>query len=435
MKRVLIISPYFAPSNAADMQRVRTSLPYFTQFGWDAEVVTVEDRYSEMIKDDLLMQSLPANVKIYQVGAFSKAITAKVGLGSLGLRSLWHYRKKVNALLKAQKYDLIYFSTTQFPLCILGAYWKKQFGVPYVIDMQDPWHSEYYQDKPKHQRPKKYWFSYRLHKYLEPKAMKQVDGLVSVSANYISDLKQRYTWLKDIPGATITFGAFKPDIEIAVKNSSKFESLLQKGFTNIVYIGRGGVDMHKAIAPVFEALKKGLKSEPALFGKLKFYFIGTSYAPAGQGAPTILPLARDYGVDGSVTELPDRITYYHTLATLQQADVLFIPGSDDPQYSASKIYPYLLTQKPLLAIFNEKSSAVAAINDCTVDAVVLTFSNDDNAPAQTLHKTLIDWCNGTFRPLTLSDNFKNYSAENLTGKQVNLFNQAIEHFETTHTNA
>ena len=416
------------------MQRIRMSLPYFKQFGWNAEVVTVEACYSEMVKDDLLTQSLPADVKIYQVKALSKSITAKFGLGSLGLRSLWYYRKKVDALLKAQKYDLIYFSTTQFPVCILGARWKKRFGVPYVIDMQDPWHSEYYQDKPKHQRPKKYWFSYKLHKYLEPKAMKQVDGLVSVSAAYISDLKHRYSWLKDIPAATITFGAFRPDIIIAADNRDIFEAILQKGFFNIVYVGRGGADMHKAIAPIFEALNIGLERSPVLFGKLKFYFIGTSYAPEGSGSLTILPLARKYGVAGSVYELPDRITYYHALSTLQQADALFVPGSDDPKYSASKIYPYLLTQKPLLAIFNEKSNAVAAIKECTEDAKVLTFNSRGAAPLQVVYKILDDWSKGIFKPIKLSGDFDKYNAENLTEKQTDLFNLAIKHFETTYTN-
>jgi len=72
LKKVLIISPYFPPVNAADMQRVRMSLPYFKQFGWDAEVVTVDPRYSDFVKDDLLLETVPAGLKIYGVNAFSK---------------------------------------------------------------------------------------------------------------------------------------------------------------------------------------------------------------------------------------------------------------------------------------------------------------------------------------------------------------------------
>lgn len=432
-KKVLIISPYFAPSNAADMQRVRMSFPYFRDCGWDAEVVTVDPVYSEMVKDELLLENIPKDIKIHTVKALSKKWTSKLGLGSLGLRSIYYYRKKVNQLLAADKYELIYFSTTQFPVCILGSYWKKKFGVPFVIDMQDPWHSDYYQDKPKEQRPAKYWFSYRLHKYLEPKAMKQVDGLISVSEHYITDLKNRYDNLKDIPAATITFGAFAPDLETALDHQAEFSPLLQDGFVNVVYIGRGGMDMHRALSPVFEALKKGLEDNPGTFNKLKFYFIGTSYARLGE--LTILPLAKAFGVEEHVIELPERISYYHALATLKQADGLLMPGSDDAGYTASKLYPCLLTGKPLLAIFHKKSNAVAALQECAEDACIVTFDEVEAPSADAVYKVLNSWAKRELTPVGVTPAFDKYSARNLTGKQVELFECAIKHYEATDTNA
>lgn len=226
LKKVLIISPYFPPTNAADMQRIRISLPFFTEYGWEAEVVCVDKAYSDLSTDELLLQSLPSNLKVHYVKALSKKHTAKLGLGSIALRSLWYFKRKVNQLLRLNKYDLIYFSTTQFPVCILGAYWKNKFGIPYIIDMQDPWHSTYYQDKPKNERPAKYWFSYRLNEYLEPIAMKKVDGLISVSTAYIKTLQERYPNTKNIPTATITFGAFDKDLEIADKYKLNVPSAL-----------------------------------------------------------------------------------------------------------------------------------------------------------------------------------------------------------------
>lgn len=424
-KRVLIISPHFPPQNGADMQRIRMSLPYFKECGWDAEVVVVDEAYSDIMQDELLLQSVPADIKIHKVIAYNKIWTSKFGLGSLALRSMWHYRTKVNQLLKTQKFDLIYFSTTEFPLCILGAYWKKRFGVPYVIDMQDPWHSDYYKDKPKEQQPPKYWFSYRLNKYLEPIAMKNMGGIISVSENYIINLKDRYPVIKDIPQATITFGAYPPDLKIAAGNHQKFKPLLNPSFNNIVYIGRGGIDMHKALTVLFKALKKGLDAEPALFSNLRLYFIGTSYAPTGQGKPSVLPIARKHHVQDSVIEITDRISYYHTLLTLQQANALFIPGSDDPNYTASKIYPYLLTQKPLLAIFNRQSSVVSILNHCTRNATVLKLPANDIATEDELYKLLNDWNNNRFKNIELTAEFENYNARALTMQQTAIFNQVI----------
>lgn len=417
------------------MQRIRTSLPYFSEFGWNAAVVTVDPQFSDTVKDELLVQSLPADLKIFYVKAFSKKYTAKFGLGSIALRSLWYYFKKVNQILKTQNYDLIYFSTTQFPVCTLGAYWKKRFKIPYVIDMQDPWHSDYYNNKSKSEQPPKYWFSYRLNKYLEPIALKKADGLISVSEHYISDLKNRYPEIKNIPSATITFGAFEYDLAITRKNHDQFKRLLQPGFTNIVYVGRGGQDLHRAITPVFKALKKGLIEEPVLFGKLRFYFIGTSYAPVGEGKLTIMPLAERLGVTPQVTEITDRISYYHTLATLQEADALFIPGSDDPKYTASKIYSYLLTKKPLLAVFNEASSTVIVLKESTSDATIVAFNEKSTQLTNQIYPILKQWANGDLKPVTLSKKFDSYSAKMLTGKQTELFKQALDHYAATDPNA
>ena len=215
MKRVLIISPHFPPCNAADSHRIRMSLSYFKDFGWEAEVICVDEKYCEIAKDDLLLQSIPENTVVYQVKALPKKWTAKIGLGSLALRSIWYLNRQVKLLLQAKNYDLIYFSTTEFPVCILGPIWKKRFQIPYIIDIQDAWHSTYYQNKPKKDRPKKHWFSYRLHKYSEPFAMQNCDGLIAVSPAYLDTLHQRYPKLQNKPAATIPFAAFEQDFNIA----------------------------------------------------------------------------------------------------------------------------------------------------------------------------------------------------------------------------
>ena len=48
-----------------------------------------------------------------------------------------------------------------------------------------------------------------------------------------------------------------PDLKIARDDQAMFSPILNGPFVNIVYVGRGGADMHKSVAMVFEALKKG----------------------------------------------------------------------------------------------------------------------------------------------------------------------------------
>jgi len=427
LKKVLIVSPYFAPSNAADMQRVRMSLPFFKDFDWEVEVVAVKEEYTDAVFDHLLAESIPEDIRIHHVDALPKKLTKKFGLGSIALRSIWFYTKYVNKLLKEQHFDLIYFSTTQFPVCILGPYWKKKFGIPYIIDMQDPWFTNYYQDKPKSKRPKKYWFSYRLDKYLEPIAMKEVDGLIAVSDVYIEDLKRLYPHLSKIPSATITFGGFKKDLEIANSHREDLKIAFDDNpaFKHIVYVGRGGFDMQAAVTLLFKGFKQCLKEDFDKFKCIRFHFIGTSYAPLGSGEKTLYTVAEKYGVARFVTEQTNRISFYESIHNLQLADALFIPGHEKPAYTASKIYPYIMTEKPILSVFNIKSSAAQTLIDCNAGYVadILNFKSaietiktflkgltENNLPKQD-----IDW-----------QEFEQYRARATTQKQCEVFNQVIE---------
>ena len=109
----------------------------------------------------------------------------------------------------------------------------------------------------------------------------------------------------------------------------------------------------------------------------------------------------------------------------QQAEALFIPGSDDPKYSASKIYPYLLVEKPLLAIFHQHSNVIDIIDKCVTGATLIRFSDEDINSK--LAQTLTDWAKGNLAPLKLTAHIKDYSAENMTLKQTELFNSVISY--------
>lgn len=358
LKKVLIISPYFAPTNSADSHRVRMSLPYFKQFGWEAEIVTIDSKYSDLVKDHLLIKSIPTDIKVHHVKALSKKWTSKFGLGSIALRSLWFYFWYVNKLLSEKKFNLVYFSTTQFPVCILGSYWKDRFGIPYIIDVQDPWHTDYYKYKPKCERPPKYWFSYTLNKILEPIAMKLVNGLISVNDAYIDELKVRYPIIEDIPTVTIPFSSSALDFEITELNSCNFDSYYNKNDKiKVAYIGAVGTIMKDSILRLLLAFKTFINTNKIFEDKVELYFLGTSYAQNGKGIPSVMPLANELGVGKNVIEVTERLTYYNAIHHILNSNALLIVGSDDSNYIGSKIYNYLLANKQIFSILHHGSPA------------------------------------------------------------------------------
>ena len=116
------------------------------------------------------------------------------------------------------------------------------------------------------------------------------------------------------------------------------------------------------------ALDEGIVGE----GEIRFQARGTSYARAGQGARTLAPLVAGSRLEPWVEEIPDRLSYSGTLETLVRSDALVVFGSMEPAYTASKIHPYLLSGRPVLALFHEKSPVVALMR-AVGGGVLVTF--------------------------------------------------------------
>lgn len=428
MKKVLIISPHFPPVNAADMHRVRQSLPHFRDFGWEPTVLAVDPDYVEGYRDENLLATIPEDVPVERLPALDTRWTRKFGLGSLALRSLHQFRKAGNALLARGGFDLVYFSTTAFPVLVLGPTWKKRFGVPYVIDMQDPWRSDHYLEVPREERPPKFWFSYRLDKALEPIAMRQVEGIVSVSEGYCTVLQERYPNIRPEICRVIPFGGAETDFE-ALDRMALSNSIFEKkpGVRNVVYVGRGGHDMALAAEGLFGALADGLRERPDLFEPVRMFFIGTDYAAEGQGRPTFAPIAEAHGVGERVVEQTDRVPYFEALHLLREADMLVLPGSDDPAYTASKLYPYILARRPMLAVFNERSSVVDILG-ATRAGQLATFSGHAS-PEDLRRRVRAVWTEMLerlpFVPETDWAAFEPYTTREMTRRQVELFEQVL----------
>lgn len=181
--------------------------------------------------------------------------------------------------------------------------------------------------------------------------------------------------------------------------------------------------MHKAITPLIRGLKSGLEIDPLKFSRVRLHFIGTSYASEGQGKQTILPLAKQYGVEDYVVEITDRISYFYTLVTLQNADALFIPGSDDPKYTASKIYPYLSANKITLAIFNSHSPAMNVLKEYGVKH---SYHYDDPALDHKVNLFLNEVSGREIPEISYNaSTVDKYSAKSMTLHQCALFNEVL----------
>lgn len=423
MKKVLIISPNFPPVNAADMHRVRQSLPYFEQFGWEAEVIAVDTKHVNAYSlDNLLTKTIPPKICVHRVKAWDIIKTRRFGLGALGLRSFFYIRKKGNELLQKKKFDLVYFSTTAFHVMALGPYWKQKFNVPFVLDIQDPWRNDFYLSKPKRERPPKFWLAYNINKLLEKRTIPYAAGIISVSEGYNETFLSRYPAITSDKLAVIPFAGSNMDFGVMKKyvhSSSKVK--FKRDEINILYAGRGGDDMQFSAEVFFAAIKKGLKTNYQIFSRIRLWFVGTSYAIQATHNKTFEPIAERYGLKNQLIEITERVPYFETLFLLKQADVLFMPGSSDKTYTASKLYPFILAKKPLLTIFHKKSSVVKIMRDTEAGEVITFEDGEDVAKYAELCKEMIEKLIDTTEIKANFKAFEPYTAESMVKKQVECF--------------
>jgi hypothetical protein len=326
--------------------------------------------------------------------------------------------------LRNNKVDLIFFSTTSFHLFALGPILKLIYKVPFVLDIQDPWRSDFYLDKPKNERPPKFLLNYLIDKYLELFTIPKADGIVSVSHSYIDNFKSRYKVLttntRVIPfSATIL--DYQVDFDVLIQ--SKLE--IKTDCINIVYVGRGGHDLSFAVNCFFSAVADMKSAGHEIYDKLKISFIGTSYAPNGKGRKTILPIAEFWDIQDIVVEHTDRVSYFDALKIIQNSSILFVPGSIDSGYTASKIYPYIMANKPILACFHESSSVVDILNNCT-NAKVLKFNSNTKQNDLTIefHNALMVLFEQYQLPIWNHNEvaMKNFMAPSMTKQVCSVFN-------------
>jgi hypothetical protein len=364
--RILIISPNFPPINTPDHQRIRMSLPYFEEFGWEPVVLTIRPDPDDGRSDRTLTQTIPSQISIERISALPANITRYLGFRSLSLRCLPNLLVAGDRLLKNQHFDLIYFSTTIFTTLVFAARWRDRFKIPYVLDFQDPWLNDYYE---RNQIPPpggkfKFGSSQLLARWFEPIAVSKASHIISVSPEYPKTLMERYPALAPDQFTILPFAASERDFELLPTLQIQQRIFNRtSGKKHWVYVGRGGDDMGLSLRALFLAIQTHRLTNPEIWQQIALHFVGTSYVDNFQDKK-IEAIAQEYEIGDLVTEYPQRVPYFEALQILVDSDVILLMGSDDAGYTASKIYPCILARTPIFAIFHEQSSVVEVLQTC-----------------------------------------------------------------------
>lgn len=426
-----IIAPDFPPSSLPSAVRVRLFASHLEEFGWRPIVITTAPEYYECPVDSDNERLLPPGLEVIRTRALPARWMRCFGIGDVGMRSLWHHWRVIRRLCRARSIELLFISVPPYVTMILGRIAFLRFGIPYVIDYQDPWITEVYWRMPRSERPRKWPLAYAMARLLEPFAIGRASHITGVSEGTTRAVMERYPELAGTGATALPFGTEASDFDFLRahrRTNACFDST--DGMLHLVYAGVCIPGMYPALRGLFGGLQILRERNPALAARLRVHFVGTSYSSA-PAAPRAEPIAAEFGVDNMLHEVTGRVAYLDALQILLDATALLVVGTDEPHYSASKIYPYALSGRPILAILHEESSAVQSLS-ALAPARILTFSDGRPAERQTEEaavrlEALLTENQGAIAGGNIdSSDASEHTARAMTGKLAAIFDQVVD---------
>jgi hypothetical protein len=383
-RRVLIVSPHFPPVNAPDMQRVRVSLPHFVEAGWEVTVLTVADPTPTAPVDPELLTTVPSSVQVVRTHCCSRRWTGWLGINNVALRSLPFLFFAGWRLLRGQPFEVIYFSTTMFIVLPFGRIWRWLSGTPYVVDLQDPWVTDYYSlpGSPPPPGGWKYRFAQGLAVLLEGWSLRRVAHIITVSPVYGETLRHRHPWLQPGFFTDLPFGSPDDDLQRLRETLATRPPILPPGRLRLAFAGALGPGMLSSVELLFAALGR------CNDGTISVHFHGTSYSHLPNPEPATLRLAKAYGLASCVSESPRRLRYFEALQVTLEAEVNLLFGSEELSFVPSKVLAVLATGRPLLAIAPAGSALLERLSVLNSTGVSFPARGSREAAIEEIHEKL-----------------------------------------------
>lgn len=356
---VLIVSPYFPPSALAGVHRARHLARHLPLHGWHPRVLCVDERFHEQASDPALASLLPDDLDIIKVAAVDASVTRPFGLGEISLRAFRQLHAAVHGELRRKAVDVVLITGSPYYPMLLSAGIKRA-GIPVVLDFQDPWVSNWGASQPLFSKSGlSHWLATRL----EPRAVFSADFITSVSEQQNMQMRQRYPQLHGEQFAAIPIGGDPSDFDALRRVSGEIDTgMLDRSKINMSFVGT----FMPRSGPLMQAFLKGVakfrETFPDIARQVRFNFIGTGNH-SGATERRVTEIARDVRVADLVFEVPQRIAFSRAMSALAQSDAVLLIGSDEPHYTASKIYPGLMCGRPFLSLFHKLSSSHAILQN------------------------------------------------------------------------
>jgi glycosyltransferase involved in cell wall biosynthesis len=356
MRRALCISPHFPPDSSAATHRLRLLAPHLAAYGWEPTILTVDPRDYEGRLDPALARSVPSSVRVIRARAWPRTLSRCIGFGDLGMRAFHGLWRSASSLLSSEPFDAVFITIYPTYPALLGPMLKRLFGVPFVLDYQDPWVGEWGRSvgPGTNGHPDlRSRASRLLSTHLEPRALMAADGVTAVSKATYEQALARTPAAKPRALAELPVGWDRRDLQFLESRAASFPD---DGLVHVSYVGTLLPAGFETLRAVFAAVAKLRAVDSAAF-RLRLHFFGTSNQRTADAPVRVLPVAAEYGLLDVVTEQASRLDYFDALAVLRDSTAVLLIGSSERHYTPSKVFPALIAEKPVIAVMHDASNA------------------------------------------------------------------------------
>jgi glycosyltransferase involved in cell wall biosynthesis len=350
--KVLVIAYYFPPLGLSGVFRIAKFVKYLPQYDWHATVLTVGDVAYYAHDEALLREVEESGARIVTTRTLDPLSIAGKRTSKLRvppdrlkriLRGIthvflqpdnkigWkrHAVRKGLELLNEEPYDAILATAPPFTDFLIGLELSQKSGVPLVVDYRDPWleNKHFFYATPMHRR-----YAARL----EEMVLKSAEAIVVVNRRIKEQLISRWRFLTHEAVRIIPSGYDRSDIERA--EPERFRS----GKLRLTYSGL--FDARRSPRVFFEALSKVFARFPEARDDIDACFVGTFRKSHRK-------LAEKMGVATALVT-PGYVEHRRVMDWLLSSDVLWLTIFD-PSITPGKLYEYMGTGKPILALAPE----------------------------------------------------------------------------------
>jgi glycosyltransferase involved in cell wall biosynthesis len=354
-----MVAYQFPPVGGSGVQRSAKFAKYLPLFDWEPVVLT-RDTNKMTLRDESLQKEIPSKTEIIRTPAYDLTVMPSI-LSKVGKFIAWKLlipdgevlwmRTALKACLdRVEKGDIKALYTTSYPYSdhIIGLEVKKRFPeLLWLADFRDEWtNNPYLLDKP---HP-----AYRMkkEKVMENDVLTKADVLITNTPVMKDNFVRLNPGLNLEERMTVIPNGYDSEDFISNGHVESPNDRFTITYTGALY-GRRKPDI------ILESIGNLVRSEMVEKNKIRVRFIGSFKNDVLQA------LVEKNGITGCV-EAFSYMAHDECLKNMLSSDAMLLiegggPGSE--AFYTGKIFEYIQTGKPVLAVIPEKGAAAGIIRD------------------------------------------------------------------------